>query len=156
MNVLGGNQWSEGFAKLAEGLPRPRAILAVSAHWFVDGIFVTRDERPATIHDFSGFPRALYEIEYPAPGSVDLAKRVSALLAESGAGLSSEWGLDHGTWTVLRWMYPAADIPCCSSASIVVSTRAVTSSWAGRSVRSVMKAFSCSAAATSSTTCGTR
>lgn len=111
MNVIEDNRWSQGFAALRELIPRPRAILAVSAHWFVDGTYLTDSSRPKTIHDFSGFPRALYEIDYPAPGSVDLAKRVRTMLGEERAALSSEWGLDHGTWSVLRRMYPEANIP---------------------------------------------
>ncbi|MGE0789555.1 MAG: 4,5-DOPA dioxygenase extradiol [Sandaracinaceae bacterium] len=110
MNVIEDNAWSRGFAALGRELPRPRAILAISAHWFIDGTRLTSDASPRTIHDFSGFPRALYEIEYPAPGHVDLAARVRTMLGEHAA-LSDDWGFDHGTWSVLRWMYPDADIP---------------------------------------------
>lgn len=111
MNVIEDNRWSRGFASLAGLVPRPSAILAVSAHWFVDGTFLTADARPRTIHDFHGFPRALYEIEYRAPGKVDLAARVRRLLGAERAALSSDWGLDHGTWSVLRWIFPDADVP---------------------------------------------
>jgi 4,5-DOPA dioxygenase extradiol len=111
MNVIEDNQWSQGFAALREQVPRPSAILAVSAHWFVSGIYLTGDLHPRTIHDFSGFPRALYEITYPAPGKVDLAERVRGAIGSERAALSADWGLDHGTWSVLRWMYPEADIP---------------------------------------------
>ena len=110
-NTIDDNRWSRGFASLRDFVPQPRAVLAVSAHWFVEGTFLTGNATPRTIHDFSGFPRALYEIDYPAPGKVDLAKRVCALLGEERAALSSDWGLDHGTWSVLRWMYPQADVP---------------------------------------------
>lgn len=111
MNVIEDNQWSRGFAALAESIPRPSAILAISAHWFIPGTYLTGNAQPKTIHDFSGFPPALYEIEYRAPGKVDLAERVRHLLGEERAALSTEWGLDHGTWSVLRWMFPDADIP---------------------------------------------
>ncbi len=111
MNALEDNTWSRGFRALAALLPpAPRAILAVSAHWYVPGTFLTADERPKTIHDFYGFPPPLYEIRYPAPGAPDLARRVLALLDERAAP-STEWGLDHGTWSVLHWLRPAADVP---------------------------------------------
>ncbi|MBX3269131.1 MAG: 4,5-DOPA dioxygenase extradiol [Sandaracinaceae bacterium] len=111
MNVIEDNEWSRGFSALGGLVPRPSAILAISAHWFVDGTFLTANPAPRTIHDFSGFPPALYEIDYPAPTRVDLAARVRTLLGEARAGLREDWGLDHGTWSVLRWMYPAADVP---------------------------------------------
>lgn len=112
MNVIGDNPWSRGFASLAPLLPaRPTAILVVSAHWYANGVYLTGDLRPRTIHDFSGFPRALYEIEYRAPGNVDLARRVRRTLGEDRAALSEEWGFDHGTWGVLRGMFPEADVP---------------------------------------------
>lgn len=111
MNALEDNRWSRGFAALRAEVPRPRAILAISAHWFVDGTYLTGNADPRTIHDFSGFPRELHEVDYPAPGSPDLARRVRTLLGEERAALRADWGLDHGTWSVLRWMYPAADVP---------------------------------------------
>lgn len=111
MNAIEDNRWSRGFAELGRMLPRPAAILSVSAHWFVDGLYLTGDARPKTLHDFGGFPPALYEVDYPAPGKVDLAERVRALLGERDASLSTRWGLDHGTWSVLKWIYPHADVP---------------------------------------------
>jgi 4,5-DOPA dioxygenase extradiol len=111
MNVIEDNRWRRGFADLRGEVPRPSAILAISAHWFVGGTYLTGDPHPRTIHDFSGFPRELQEIDYPAPGKVDLAQRVRGLLGEERATLSTEWGLDHGTWSVLKSMYPAADVP---------------------------------------------
>jgi 4,5-DOPA dioxygenase extradiol len=103
------NRWSRGIRALAALAPKPRAILAVSAHWYVDGVFVTAGEHPRTIHDFGGFPDELYEVQYPARGDPGLAARVVVLLP--GAAASSQWGLDHGTWSVLRLAYPAADVP---------------------------------------------
>jgi 4,5-DOPA dioxygenase extradiol len=111
MNLIEDNRWSRGFAALGQLVPRPAAILAVSAHWYVPGTFLTGDLQPRTIHDFSGFPAPLYEIQYPAPGKVDLAEQVRDALGAERAALASDWGLDHGTWSVLRWMFPAADIP---------------------------------------------
>lgn len=111
MNAVLDNAWSRGFGALRGEVPAPNAILAVSAHWFVDGTWLTGNERPRTIHDFGGFPQALYEIQYPAPGSPDLAARVRTMLGERQAGLSTDWGLDHGTWSVLKWMVPDADVP---------------------------------------------
>lgn len=111
MNAIEDNRWSRGFAALADLVPRPRAILAISAHWYVDGTRVMANAMPRTIHDFGGFPRPLYEIEYPASGHADLAQRVIDILSEELAAPSMDWGLDHGTWSVLRWMYPHADVP---------------------------------------------
>lgn len=111
MNVIEDNRWSRGFAQLGTLVPKPRAILAISAHWFVDGIYLTADDAPRTIHDFSGFPAPLYEIDYPARGDSGLADRTRALIGSGRADLTTDWGLDHGTWSVLRWMYPEADIP---------------------------------------------
>lgn len=111
MNAIEDNQWRRGFEALGADVPRPRAILAISAHWFVDGTYLTGESRPKTIHDFGGFPQALFEIEYPAPGRPELAQQVLDRLEQPGAALSTEWGLDHGTWCVVRPMYPAADVP---------------------------------------------
>jgi 4,5-DOPA dioxygenase extradiol len=111
MNVIEDNRWSRGFSALREVVPRPAAIVAISAHWFVGGTYLTGNAKPKTIHDFSGFPKALYEIDYPAPGRVDLARRIRTAIGEERAALSTDWGFDHGTWSVLRWMYPRADIP---------------------------------------------
>src|SRR3989475_12089933 len=110
MNAIDDNEWSRGFQKLGRMLPQPKAILSISAHWYVAGTFVTGDEHPRTIHDFGGFPAELYERRSPAPGSVDLARRASKLVGR-GASLRTDWGLDHGTWTVLKHMRPNADLP---------------------------------------------
>jgi 4,5-DOPA dioxygenase extradiol len=111
MNVIADNVWTRGFTGLSKLVPEPRAILAVSAHWYVDGTYLTADAKPKTIHDFGGFPKELYEIEYPAPGKPELVSRVRQLLGEERAAASGEWGLDHGTWSVLKFMYPDARVP---------------------------------------------
>lgn len=111
VNAIEDNAWSRGFRDLARLLPRPGAILAISAHWYVAGTFATANERPETIHDFGGFPEELYRIQYRAPGSVDLARRAVALVGEKRASLRTDWGLDHGTWSVLVHLHPAADVP---------------------------------------------
>lgn len=111
MNAIEDNRWSRGFTELGKLLPRPRAIVAISAHWYVDGTYAMANEKPATIHDFGGFPAELYEIEYPATGHAELSRQLVTLLDENKASLNRDWGLDHGTWSVLRWMYPEADVP---------------------------------------------
>jgi 4,5-DOPA dioxygenase extradiol len=111
MNAIEENAWSQGFRRLGALLPRPRAVLAVSAHWLARGTLLTASAQPETLHDFGGFPRALYEVKYPAPGDPALARRVADLLGAERARPSDEWGLDHGTWSVLRHTYPAADVP---------------------------------------------
>lgn len=112
MNALQTNAYTGAWRRIGESLPRPRAILSISAHWFVPGTAVTAATAPRTIHDFGGFPRGLYEVRYAAPGDPELARRIQAeLLAPLPVGLDTSWGLDHGTWSVLRHMYPDADIP---------------------------------------------
>jgi 4,5-DOPA dioxygenase extradiol len=112
MNALQDNRWTRTWQRLGREIGRPRAILVISAHWCTHGIGVTAMERPPTIHDFGGFPQALFDMEYPAPGDPALAERVRALLAPLSVVLDREaWGLDHGTWSVLCKAYPAADIP---------------------------------------------
>jgi 4,5-DOPA dioxygenase extradiol len=111
MNAIQTNSFTDTLARLGTTLPRPRAVLVVSAHWRSRGTRVVGVERPATIHDFSGFPKELYDMIYAAPGSPATAARVTELLARHEAQEDSEWGLDHGTWSVLRHMYPHADVP---------------------------------------------
>jgi 4,5-DOPA dioxygenase extradiol len=111
MNAIEENAWSRGFRDLARLLPRPRAVLSVSAHWYVAGTFATANDRPETIHDFGGFPEPLYQVAYPAPGQPELARRAVALVGEKRASLRTDWGLDHGTWSVLLHLLPEADVP---------------------------------------------
>jgi len=111
MNALLSNKYTEGWAAIGRELLRPRAVLCVSAHWYLPGTLVTAMASPPTIHDFGGFPRALYEVQYPAPGDRDLAHRVQALLAPIPVKPDKRWGLDHGTWSVLRHVFPEADVP---------------------------------------------
>jgi 4,5-DOPA dioxygenase extradiol len=112
MNTLERNRYTEAWHKLGRTFPKPRAILAISAHWYVDHTAVTAMAKPPTIHDFFGFPEALQKFHYPAPGDPKLAARVRDLLAPVPVTLDQqEWGLDHGTWSVLAHMYPKADVP---------------------------------------------
>lgn len=111
MNAVQRNQYTQAWNAIGQSLPRPKAVLCVSAHWFVPETGVTVTTAPRTIHDFGGFPRELYQVKYPAPGDPVLARRVQKLLAPMAVKLDESWGLDHGTWSVLCHVYPAADIP---------------------------------------------
>ncbi len=110
MNAIEDNRWSRAFISLAAELPRPRAILSISAHWFIAETALTDDVRPKTIHDFGGFPPELYAMQYPAPGDRSLAAHVAQELGPD-AQLLTDWGLDHGTWSVLCHLFPRADVP---------------------------------------------
>ena len=111
MNAIEDNDFSRGWRELGQVLPRPKAVLCVSAHWETKGTAVTAMVRPRTIHDFGGFPRALYEAEYPAPGSPPLAGEIQKLVRKARVSPNLEWGLDHGCWSVLSRVFPGADIP---------------------------------------------
>lgn len=111
LNALLKNAYTDGWAAMGESMPRPTAVLCVSAHWYLPGTAVTAMPSPRTIHDFGGFPRELYDVQYPAPGNPELARRVRDLLAPIPVELDQTWGLDHGTWSVLCHVFPHADIP---------------------------------------------
>jgi len=111
LNALLRNDYTNRWAAIGASIPKPKAVLCVSAHWYLPGTAVTAMPSPRTIHDFGGFPRELYEVQYPAPGSPDLARSVQKLLAHIPVELDERWGLDHGTWSVLCHVFPQADIP---------------------------------------------
>lgn len=111
MNGIEDNEFSHTWKSLGKTIPTPKAVLCVSAHWLTQGTSVTAMTYPRTIHDFGGFPQALYQVKYPAPGSPDLAEETKKIIRKTTVHLDHEWGLDHGTWTVVRHMYPEARIP---------------------------------------------
>jgi 4,5-DOPA dioxygenase extradiol len=111
MNALLSNAYTKAWAAIGAKVPRPRAVLAVSAHWYIRSTLVTAMPAPRTIHDFGGFPTELYQVTYPAPGDPALASRVQTLLKSGSVGRDQQWGLDHGTWAVLCHVFPRADIP---------------------------------------------
>lgn len=111
MNAIEENQFVTGFRNLAKTLPQPNAILCVSAHWFTNGTKVTSMQMPRTIHDFGGFPQALFEVQYPAKGSPELAVETKKILEPVSVDLDEHWGLDHGAWSVIKHLYPEANVP---------------------------------------------
>jgi 4,5-DOPA dioxygenase extradiol len=111
MNGIEDNEFSQYWEKLGKQLPQPQAVLCISAHWLTKGTYVTAMEHPKTIHDFGGFPKELFAVQYPAPGSPSLAKETASLIHQTNVGLDHDWGLDHGCWSVVKRMYPDANIP---------------------------------------------
>lgn len=111
MNAIEENGFVEKWREIGRSLPKPKAILCISAHWETRGTFVTAMEKPATIHDFGGFPKALYDVQYPAPGSPEMALEITRIIKKTEVILDEKWGLDHGAWSVIKHLYPEADVP---------------------------------------------
>lgn len=111
MNAIEENVFVVGIRNAGKEIPKPRTILCISAHWETKGTYVTAMKQPRTIHDFGGFPEELYEVQYPAPGDPELAKETRDLITKTEVGLDDHWGLDHGAWSVIKHLYPDADIP---------------------------------------------
>lgn len=111
MNAIEENEFSQGWQDIRKKIPKPNAVLCISAHWETNGTQVTAMETPRTIHNFGGFPRQLYNIEYPAPGNPKLAREIKKLITKTDISLDTTWGLDHGCWVVLKHLFPQADIP---------------------------------------------
>ncbi|KJD33662.1 dioxygenase [Tamlana nanhaiensis] len=111
MNAIEENEFVASFRQLGKDLVKPQAILCISAHWETRGTFVTAMDNPRTIHDFGGFPQALFDVEYPAPGSPELANETKNMVKSTTVHLDDKWGLDHGAWSVIKHLYPNADIP---------------------------------------------
>jgi len=111
MNAIEENEFVQTWRELGKSLPKPKAILCISAHWETRGTFVTAMSHPSTIHDFGGFPRELYNVQYPVPGSPELALDVKQAISTNNVELDEKWGLDHGAWSVIRNIYPGADVP---------------------------------------------
>lgn len=111
MNGIEDNEFSRSWTKYGKEIPQPKAVLVVSAHWLTNGTYVTAMDNPKTIHDFGGFPKELFDVQYPAKGSLEVAQQTQKIITSTNVHLDHDWGLDHGTWTVVRHMYPNADIP---------------------------------------------
>lgn len=111
MNAIEDNEFSQRWQKMGKEIPQPKAVVVISAHWLTKGTFVTAMNQPKTIHDFGGFSQALFDVQYPAPGNPELATEIKKMIVNPAVELDHDWGLDHGTWSVVKHMYPNADIP---------------------------------------------
>lgn len=111
MNAIEDNEFVQEFKNIGKEIEKPTAILVISAHWETRGTYVTAMEMPSTIHDFGGFPQALFDVQYPAPGSPELAEAVKEIVVSKDVHLDDKWGLDHGSWSVVKHLYPNADVP---------------------------------------------
>jgi len=111
MNAIQETEFSQGWRNIGKSLPRPNAIICISAHWETKGTYVTAMEKPKTIHDFGGFPQELFDVQYPAPGSPAIAMETKNTITKTEVGLDQQWGLDHGCWSVVKHLYPDADVP---------------------------------------------
>jgi 4,5-DOPA dioxygenase extradiol len=111
MNAIEDNHYTRAWRAIGDAMPRPKAVVSISAHWYLPATLVTAMDHPRTIHDFGGFPRPLYEVRYPAPGDPELAAQIQELLAPAVVGADAQWGLDHGTWSVLCHVFPDAQVP---------------------------------------------
>jgi len=111
MNAIEDNEFVQGFKNISQKIDKPKAILVISAHWETKGTYVTAMENPKTIHDFGGFPQALFDVQYPAPGSPELATLTKEIITTTNIHLDDKWGLDHGSWSVIKHLYPNADVP---------------------------------------------
>lgn len=111
MNAIQDTEFSRGWRTIGQSIPRPNAIICISAHWETKGTYVTAMEKPKTIHDFGGFPQELFDVQYPAPGSPAIAQQTKEAITSTEVGLDQQWGLDHGTWSVVKHLYPKADVP---------------------------------------------
>lgn len=111
MNAIEDNEFSLRWKTMAKEIPQPKAVLCISAHWLTRGTHITAMDNPATIHDFGGFPQKLFDVQYPAPGNAALAAETKNLITKTQVGLDHDWGLDHGTWSIIKQMYPEANIP---------------------------------------------